>query len=104
VLAAGGGGASESACELYNPTTNAWAEAVLLNTGNVLVVGGNTAGGSPLSDTELYSPSTGAWSLTGKLMTGRTEFTATLLTTGQVLAAGGLHDTTTLSSAEVYQP
>jgi hypothetical protein len=79
-------------------------EAVLLNTGNVLVAGGNTAGGSPLSDTELYNPSTGVWSLRGNLITGQTEFTATLLTSGKVLAAGGLHDTTTLSSAEVYQP
>jgi WD40 repeat protein len=50
---------------------------------------------------ELYDPATGAWSPTGSLNTPRSGHTATLLTNGQVLVAGGSSD---VSSAELYDP
>jgi hypothetical protein len=37
---------------------------------------------------ELYNPSTGTWARTGSMNAARNDFTATLLTNGQVLAVG----------------
>jgi len=47
----------------------------------------------------------GTWTLTGSLHVARADFTATLLTNGQVLVVGG-RDTlyTPLASAELYNP
>src|SRR5437016_1029530 len=47
----------------------------------------------------------GTWTLTGSLHIARADFTATLLTNGQVLVVGG-RDTsyTPLASAELYNP
>jgi hypothetical protein len=61
----------------------------------VLVVGG---GGT---SAELYDPATGAWTTTGSLHTARYDPSATLLTGGQVLVAGGSGP---LASAELYNP
>ena len=41
---------------------------------------------------------------TGNLVTARFFHTATLLPNGKVLVAGGLHDGSTLASAELYDP
>lgn len=49
--------------------------------------------------------STGTWTLTGSLNAARAEFTATLLSNGQVLVAGGRDNfNTPLASAELYNP
>jgi hypothetical protein len=50
---------------------------------------------------ELYDPSTGTWSSTGHLVTARYVHTATLLSNGQVLVAGGNFGGNT---AELYTP
>ena len=81
--------------------------ATLLNNGLVLVVGGSTRGSIisyGLASAELYNPATGTFSSTGSLSTGRYGHTATLLTNGKVLIAGGTNNTTRLSSAELYDP
>jgi hypothetical protein len=85
--------------------------ATLLATGKVLVTTGapfpnigNTA--------ELYDPVSETWSVTGKLNSSRgsrderTFYTATLLTNGKVLVAGGLGPFPQgfLTSAELYDP
>src|SRR5260370_27494771 len=50
-------------------------------------------------------PSTGSWTVTGSLHVARADFTATLLTDGQVLVVGGRDTTyTPLASAELYNP
>src|ERR1039457_3054115 len=48
--------------------------------------------------------SSGTWANTGKLNSARVNHTATLLTNGEVLAAGGNDNAGTLASAELYSP
>ena len=57
-----------------------------------------------LKDPELHDPATGTWTVTGSMATGRAEHTATLLSSGKVLVAGGEGDPNILSSAELYDP
>lgn len=126
VLVLGGQGANGflNSAEIYDPSDNSWksaqtsqmnqaryhATATLLNNGRVLVAGGMNGNGF-LRNAELYDPATRAWTRTdannntpGNLTDGRAEHTATLLTDGRVLVAGGLNGTTTLKSAELYEP
>lgn len=80
----------------------------LLPDGKVLAVGGANLDTSTLhSSAELFNPSDNSWiATTGNMSTGRQSHTATLLTTGKVLIAGGLGATngTERSSAELYDP
>ncbi len=80
--------------------------ATLLPSGKVLVVGG--ANGPTLSvalaTAELYDPATGTWSPTGTMSTARMNHTATLLSNGKVLVAGGFDGSSYLASAELYDP
>ncbi|MGD0573644.1 MAG: kelch repeat-containing protein [Sedimentisphaerales bacterium] len=111
-----------SSAELYNPATGAWTTtgamsfprlhhtATLLPNGKVLVAGGSGPVGGDSGDwlfsAELYDPSTGTWTGTSKLNTERAWHTATLLSSGTVLVAGGYGGSPdhTLSSAELYDP
>ena len=124
VLVVGGDDTSPLAsAELYDPAAGAWSmagslatrrfyhTATLLQTGKVLVVGG-TVGFSVFASAELYDPAanggTGAWTTTGSLVTGRWQYTATLLLNGKVLVVGGNGSlggsTGALASAELYDP
>lgn len=90
--------------ELYDPVKGTWSRtgalqvgrsshtATLLNSGKVLVVGGESGGTS-----ELYDPSTGRWERTASMATpvaghlstsGRPGHTATLLKSGKALVVG----------------
>jgi hypothetical protein len=80
--------------------------ATVLNTGKVLVAGGDACffssyyyGSCLLSSTELYDPAAGTFSSTGAMSARRSFHTATLLSDGRVLIAGGSG-----SSAELYDP
>src|SRR5262249_9652231 len=58
----------------------------------VLVAGGTSLSGNVINtikSVELYDPSTGTWRLTSSLNTTRYGHTATLLSNGKVLVAGG---------------
>lgn len=117
VLVAGG---ANSSAELYNPATGTWTltgsmhtgragqTATLLNNGEVLVAGGTATSSttfSALSSAELYNPATGSWTVTGSMTAVRDLQTATLLTSGQVLAVGGYNaNASPVSSAELYNP
>ena len=51
-----------------------------------------------LNSAELYDPSTGVWTITGNMNNARYYHTASVLTNGKVLVAGG----GSLNSAELY--
>ena len=107
VLVVGGGGSSGqlASAEVFNPVTLRWSSggsmaaarstghtATLLPDGRVLVAGGGGASG-PLATTEIYDPTRtptfARWAAGPSLGVARRDHTATLLTTGAVLIAGG---------------
>ncbi|MEA2680077.1 MAG: hypothetical protein QOK03_1799 [Candidatus Binataceae bacterium] len=123
VLIAGGGGvsASLSSAELYDPATNTFAPsastpvmniaraaatATVLRNGKVLIAGGY-GNSSPyfLDSTEVYDPATNTFApsaSTPVMNTARYFATATLLSKGKVLIAGGINGGTSLRSTELY--
>jgi hypothetical protein len=129
-------GKGQDFAELYDPATGQWSNAsiglgtcegiaecrsfstaTLLPTGNVLVAGGLVGLDRKPQTTAtamLHHPDTNTWTSTGSMTTAREGQTATLLSDGQVLMAGGtLFDHPSaghpgvfmvLSSAELYTP
>lgn len=84
---------------------------VRLANGQVLITGGFSASIFPspaLNTAELYDPTTNTFTaLTGKMVSTRTNHSATLLPDGKVLLAGGQIDTMNgdgNTSAELYDP
>jgi hypothetical protein len=85
--------------------------STLLNTGEVLIAGGQIGKYPNLATTgsaHLFDPSTSIWSATGSMNQARQSHRATRLTNGQVLVEGGeviINDRLTyLASAELYTP
>jgi Kelch motif len=70
----------------------------------VLVAGGSNFDNGILASAELYNPVTGSWTGAGRLNIARWHHTATLLSDGTVLVAGGLSRRNSLTSAEIYDP
>ena len=113
--------ALRGASQLYDPVSETWSATgspivfrggpplTLLPNGQVLAAGGY----DPLSDqvrgeAELYDPASGTWALTAP-MGGRIFYTATLLTNGKVLVAGGAVEifeleNFSLATARLYDP
>ena len=122
VLLAGGFTATSftATAELFDPANNSFTAtagsmttpryahtATVLQNGQVLIAGGRSVntGAGFLSSAELYNPSTGTFTATGSMTTARFSHTATLLSNGKVLIAGGKSDGTTyLDTAELYDP
>jgi hypothetical protein len=125
VLFAGGynGGVSAgilASAELYDPATGKFTAtgsmtairvfhtATLLQsqsgnpTRKVLIAGGFVDGPVYLASAELYDPAAGKFAAIGNMTVARTKHTATLLSSGNVLLAGGAADR--LASAELYAP
>lgn len=114
----------DTAVMLYTSSTNSWtqaadmpvqraeATATLLSNGRVLVTGGYQTGHIGIhyesSAAEVYDPGLNTWYSRAPMETGRVGHTATLLTDGQVLVAGGRNDCdcepVTYRSAELYNP
>ncbi|BBL77018.1 kelch repeat-containing protein [Methylomagnum ishizawai] len=107
---------------LYDPATGLWTAtgslpqinyyhtATLLPNGKVLAVGGDEYWngvpdtGPDAISAALYDPATGTWTAATALPTPRDAHTATLLTNGKVLVAGGYGNNQSLASAVLYNP
>ncbi len=122
VLVVGGSVSDEqpvASAELYDPVSGSWTAtgsmieardaltATLLSDGRVLVVGAFTTYRRDVvpAHGELYDPARGTWSATTDLVTPRFGHTATRLTDGRVLVAGGTNSVgEPLTAAELYDP
>src|SRR5207245_2479647 len=124
VVVVGGSLNSSTSCilnraELYDPTTDTFtatrsmltgrtgAAATLLADGRVLLTGG--IGPTPTADaidsTEIYDPAAQTFLSAAHMTTVRVNHVATLLTSGEVLVAGGRTSIfSETSSAEIYDP
>ena len=95
-----------AAAEMSSP--RAAHTATLLKDGSVLVAGGCTLDGCEMSregaTAELYDPRSRTFAATGSMTTERVSQTATLLSDGRVLVAGGWDRDGILKSAELYDP
>src|ERR1035437_536960 len=119
VLIAGGfdGANLPPAAEIYNPAIGygfTWAgpslsvprynaSAALLNNGKVLVAGGSTCNlpGCPTNAAEIYDPVANTFSVVaGGMIVARFNHTATLLTNGDVVVAGGYSSCASSCSSE----
>jgi N-acetylneuraminic acid mutarotase len=101
--------ASTNRAQLYNPATNAWANAanmpfgrayhhdnqVVLGDGRVLLSGGvlvpdltNAQNAAAIANADLYNPTTNTWTTT-TMSVARTGQSATLLANGLVAVTGG---------------
>jgi hypothetical protein len=80
-------------------------DAVVLNSGKVLVAGGFGIGNAALSSAELYDPAVGTWSTVGSLPNATEKGLMQKLNDGRVLMAGG-HDILTNCTANswLYDP
>ena len=77
--------------------------AVLLSSGQVLVIGGSINQGPDLQHVELYDPASGLFTSTGGMQAARTHHTLTSLgSSGKVLVVGG-DNGNVLNTAEIYQ-
>ena len=75
-----------------------------LRSGKILVTGGED-GNLPLDSAETYDVLTGKWTLVGKMAAARANHSATLLSDGRVLIAGGTGARhSVLASAEIFDP
>ena len=77
--------------------------ASVLDSGNVLVVGGKSDT-ARLNSAELYDPVTETWVTKESMSSIRTLHSASLLGNGKVLVVGGFDDNSDVTSAELYQP
>jgi hypothetical protein len=77
----------------------------LLADGTVLLAGGESNVGldGVLASAELYDPKARTFAATGNMTTARLGHTATFLSDGMVLIAGGTDGTGISASAELYQ-
>lgn len=109
--------------ELYDPAAGTFSPphsmihsrychtATLLTSGKILITGGydtsvrTPPGNLPIATAEIFDPANGAFSVTGSMVSSHACHTATLLTSGKVLIAGGsaagFGDSNT---AELYDP
>ena len=89
-------------------TARTYHTATRLSNGKVLVSGGRPVPFSPNSNprasAELYDPTIGTWITTDSMNTTRSGHSATLLSNGKVLVAGGSGTSGDLALAELYDP
>lgn len=108
LLVAGG---NTQKCEIYDPEKNTWTYAgemknfhgagmtlTMLNNGNIIAIGGETANNS----IEIFYPTTGTWSDAGTTKDKRQYHSAILLNNGNILIAGSNINQLTSEIYDVY--
>jgi uncharacterized protein (TIGR03437 family) len=117
------GSAALKTSETFTPANKTWTKSVSFNdgrynhtatmmpNGRVLLAAGNPNSTVPLASTELHDPAQGSWTytqsasnITTVMSVARANHTATLLTNGKVLVAGGSDFFTTHKSSELFDP
>ena len=87
---------------------NAYLQAAtVLGDGKVLATGGRNDATGPshsLVAAELFDAGIGRWTPVASMASGRSVHTATRLSDGRVLVAGGFDDWAALATAEIYDP
>ena len=121
VLIAGGldlNGVALKTAELYEPSTGTVSPtgnlsapngrggqaSIVLQNGQVLLIGGVDNAGTSLATGELYDPVSGTFSPTSSMAQARGNIRAVLLANGKVLVAGGSDANGALASAEIHDP
>jgi N-acetylneuraminic acid mutarotase len=119
VLVAGGysAGSYLNSTELYDPSTDIWTKTANMNNvryfetvsnlvnGNVLVIGGLRSQGlndELIRSCEEYDILRKDWIIVGNLIHARARHTASVLTNGKVLVAGGNQDDGSRNSTELF--
>ncbi len=77
------------------------------NEGKILIAGGADINGNALKAAELFDPSRGTFKVTGKMNFPRANATASVLSGGKILIAGGTQSGNrgpSLNTAEIYDP
>jgi hypothetical protein len=77
---------------------------VLIAGGSDGAVGNTTPAATIYATAELFDPSKGTFSAAGMMTSERDFFTPNLLSSGKVLAAGGVSSTGTLNTADLFDP
>jgi hypothetical protein len=114
---------SLASAEIFDPSTGTFTAtgslsvareshtATLLNDGRVLVAGGSdgtvgnpTPAATIYATAELFDPTKGTFTAAGMMTSGRDFFTASLLSSGKVLAAGGTASGGSLTTADLFDP
>ncbi len=111
---------SLSSAEIYDPaaatfsstgnmtTSRSGHTMTLLNSGQVLIAGGETCSSSTsctaLNSAELYNPTTGTFTTTGSLNAARFNASAVELNSGEVLIVGGFNGSSYPAAGELYNP
>jgi WD40 repeat protein len=114
---------SLASAEIFDPATGTFTAtgslsvareshtATLLNDGRVLVAGGSdgtlgnpTPAATVYATAELFDPTKGTFTAAGMMTSGRDFFTASLLGSGKVLAAGGANVAGFLATADLFDP
>lgn len=105
--------------EVYDPVANTWSSAgnlntkragqtaVMLATGQAMVIGGYSYVRPvyfELASCELFDAAIGTWSFAADMTDARDHHVTISMANGQVIAAGGISGSTTLSSADIYTP
>jgi hypothetical protein len=111
-------------CDLFNVTTETWSvqnhfhvvrsnlpDAVRIDSGNVLLVGGrfyrSYTDYDVLPDCEIFNRNTHEWDIVSRMNFSRYQHTVTKLNNGRVLVTGGRtskEDSTVTNSCEIYDP
>ncbi len=121
ILVAGGGSTTDNSSttnsvEIFDPATSTFTlvapmisvrgshEAVKLQDGRVLVIGGHDASGAMMAQCEMYDPVSDSWTATGSLNNASANHRVALLANGRVVVYGENGSGFGSTACELYNP